>query len=119
VTEEELLAQKRAKNAAYVRKSYYKDKERAYRNGRKKNLKRLYGINLDQFNELKSSQNAMCAICGTKEPGGTGEFAVDHCHSTGSVRGLLCMHCNTGLGKFNDNPAALRKAADYLEAAQQ
>ncbi|MFG2001358.1 endonuclease VII domain-containing protein [Spirillospora sp. NPDC048911] len=40
---------------------------------------------------------------------------VDHCHETGAVRGLLCPECNTGMGQLRDDPATLRRAADYLE----
>ncbi len=41
----------------------------------------------------------------------------DHCHDSGTVRGLLCMNCNAGLGNLGDSPTLLRKGADYLEAA--
>ena len=58
-----------------------------------------------------------CAICGTDDPnfGHVKTFSVDHDHETGKVRGLLCLHCNLGLGKFKDNSTNLRKAADYLD----
>jgi hypothetical protein len=63
------------------------------------------------------SQNGVCAICGSP-PTGTrshGLLAIDHCHDTLKIRGLLCNNCNNGLGRFKDNPDSLRKAADYLE----
>jgi hypothetical protein len=44
------------------------------------------------------------------------ELAVDHCHTTGKVRGLLCSTCNTALGSFQDNPAYLKAAIHYLES---
>jgi hypothetical protein len=52
-----------------------------------------------------------CVICG--EPGNQ----VDHCHATGKVRGLLCINCNTGLGKFKDDPMLLEFARQYLLAS--
>jgi hypothetical protein len=77
--------------------------------------KRKYGITQEQFDDMRSSQNNACAICGSEEPKGVGTFHVDHCHATQIVRGLLCHHCNLGLGHFKDNPAALRTAATYIE----
>jgi hypothetical protein len=40
---------------------------------------------------------------------------VDHCHITGRVRALLCQACNTGIGKLKEDPALIRKSADYVE----
>lgn len=79
---------------------------------RERHLKQLYGLSLDEYNSLLASQSGVCALCG----GGSGQrrFAVDHCHSTGKVRGLLCRACNTGLGLFKDSPALLEKGAAYL-----
>lgn len=53
---------------------------------------------------------AQCELCGARE-----YLHVDHDHITGRIRGTLCVRCNTGLGKFGDNPARLRAAAAYLE----
>jgi hypothetical protein len=79
------------------------------------NLKRYYGIDLEVFEDLLSAQNGCCAICGTDAPGGKGTWHVDHCHSSGKVRGLLCHHCNVGLGHFKDSKTLLLKASLYLE----
>lgn len=66
----------------------------------------------DKRLELYASQAGLCAICG-KEPEDR-RLAMDHCHATGRVRGLLCMHCNVGLGMFKDNKEVLEKAIAYL-----
>ena len=82
---------------------------------REESLKRRYDITLDQYDEMYEEQQGRCAICGTDQPGGRGNhFAVDHDHVTGRVRSLLCEGCNTGLGKFKDNPDLLRAAQLYL-----
>lgn len=60
------------------------------------------------------AQNGKCAICGTlPEPGRL--LCVDHRHSDGVVRGLLCDHCNTALGHLRDNPILMQKAIEYIE----
>lgn len=66
------------------------------------------------FNETLESQGNVCAICGTKEPGGRGQFHADHNHKTFKPRGVLCHKCNVGLGHFNDSPELLQAAIDYL-----
>ena len=81
-----------------------------------KNLKLRYGITLDTYNEMLDDQEFSCALCGTTEPNnGTGSFAVDHCHTTQRIRGLLCSPCNVGLGMFKENEDILNKAIAYLK----
>lgn len=79
-------------------------------------LRVRYGISVEQYDEIWASQGGQCAICGTTENQLVRAFHVDHCHESGVVRGLLCFACNTGLGKLHDDPALLRKAAEYLES---
>lgn len=81
-------------------------------------LKRLYNLTLDDVMGMLERQGGCCAICGIlfspRKP-----HKIDHCHATGAVRGLLCNTCNTALGKFQDSPPLLRKAAMYLEKARE
>lgn len=82
---------------------------------RRYQLKAKYGITAAEFDTMLAAQGGGCAVCGTTEPPGRGQrFHVDHCHSTGRVRGLLCNECNVGLGKFKDSTDLLRRAAEYL-----
>lgn len=78
-------------------------------------LKTRYGITIAQYDALAEAQGGGCALCGKACTTGK-RLAVDHDHATGRVRGLLCRKCNRGLGHFDDDPAALRRAADYLTA---
>lgn len=84
-----------------------------------RNLKKYYGINKEQYDSLLEQQNGGCLFCGaTTDISSRGKpqtLAVDHCHSTGEIRGLLCRNHNAMLGFANDDPVILRKAADYLE----
>lgn len=76
---------------------------------------RLYGLTPEAYDALLDAQGDRCGICG--EPGTPWpdrNLAVDHCHDSDVVRGLLCRHCNTGLGAFRDAPARLLKAIEYL-----
>ena len=80
-------------------------------------LKRNYGITLDDYDKMYKQQNGCCAICQRTEPGGKwGHFAVDHNHETGAVRALLCNNCNTMLGLSQDSSNILRRAAKYLDS---
>jgi hypothetical protein len=74
-----------------------------------------YGLTQDELG-LLLAQHDVCAICGAGEWGKKGP-QVDHCHETGRVRGVLCVNCNNGLGRFDDDPIRLRAAAEYLEDA--
>jgi hypothetical protein len=101
--------------AAYMREY----RKRRYRNVRSAELKRSYGIGLDDWEAMYKAQNGVCAIC-KKAQDSVSErnvnLCVDHCHTTGDVRGLLCSSCNRGLGFFKDHPELIEAAAAYLRA---
>lgn len=80
-------------------------------------LKRRYGITQEDFNNLLESQKGLCAIC--EKSGGQKPWHVDHDHSSGKVRGILCHPCNTALGNFNDDPEILERALKYLSGDKQ
>jgi hypothetical protein len=70
-------------------------------------------LTIKDYNALLDYQKGVCAICGSIPT--TIKLSVDHNHSTGKVRGLLCWHCNTSLGHLKESPEFFRNAADYLE----
>jgi len=77
-------------------------------------LRNKFGITEQQFEDLREVQGGVCAICDSPcetHP----NLSVDHNHTTGANRGLLCFNCNVGVGKFDEDPELLRRAADYLE----
>ena len=94
-----------------VRYEAYLAKERS------RHLKRKYGINAETYDAMLASQGGGCAICGATECSSGAALAVDHCHRTGKVRGILCRDCNTTLGKFNDDRNRFLKAIEYLDRA--
>lgn len=89
---------------------YYRDKD----------LIKLYGVTLEWYRNKLSEQNGVCAICKCPElaviRGKTISMPVDHCHTTGKARGLLCTKCNRALGLFRDNVDVLKSAIQYLDA---
>lgn len=109
---------KKVKAAEYQRNYRKKHPSRV----RSTDLKKNFGITLEQYNAMLESQEGVCAICGnpetvidnrTQQPR---NLAVDHCHTTKKVRGLLCMGCNQGIGNFRENPKFLIDAASYVIA---
>lgn len=72
---------------------------------------RKYGLSLLEYNEMFESQGSVCAIC--KKPSDK-PYHIDHNHTTGKIRGILCGNCNRGLGLFKDSIEALLNAARYL-----
>ena len=87
----------------------------------KSKRKAKFGIEQYWYNELFAKQNGVCAICGEPEinadsrNGEIKALAVDHDHTTGEVRGLLCNRCNPALGAFRDDVFILKSAIEYLE----
>lgn len=100
----------------------YMRKHRATPEGRRRfrssQMKSVYGITLDQYEQMLADQNYKCAICGIDKCQSGKGFSIDHDHATGAVRGLLCFHCNSAIGKLGDSPERCRAAADYLEASR-
>ena len=102
-----------------AKKSECNDRYNASENGRAKRkisdrrnqLKRLYGITVEQYNEMLASQGGACATCRRAVK----KFHVDHCHLTGLVRGILCPNCNHALGLIHENSGTARALAEYLE----
>ena len=84
-------------------------------------LKSKFGITLEQWDEIYERQGGVCWMCGHDGKGihKWNRLMVDHCHSTGEVRGLLCHHCNAGLGHFKDDPLLLQRAMDYLNGGNR
>ncbi len=88
---------------------------------RKHKLSRKYGITPLEYECMFREQNGVCAICKHPETafdprhGIVRRLAVDHCHKTGKIRGLLCNRCNRLLGKCNDDVTLFYSAADYLK----
>jgi hypothetical protein len=77
-------------------------------------LKKHFGITIDDYFDMLDSQGGGCAICDGRENGRYEYMSVDHCHKTGRIRGLLCSNCNRGIGLLRDDPELLEKAAKYL-----
>jgi len=75
--------------------------------------KRKYNITPDEMYGIFEKQGKVCAICGRNNPTGRG-WQVDHEHTTGKVRGILCHRCNTAIGMLKDDPNLLQQALDYL-----
>ena len=75
--------------------SWKRENRKTY--GRKADLKKNYGITIEEYETLLDNQNGVCYICQNECPSGR-RLAVDHCHETDKIRGLLCCKCNTGLG---------------------
>jgi hypothetical protein len=83
-------------------------------------LKQEFGITVEEYYQMLAQQNNRCAICRKEETAIDNwkktirNLAVDHCHNTNKIRGLLCTKCNTGIGLFNESSELLQLAIDYL-----
>ena len=82
---------------------------------RNHHLKTTYGITQDDYNMMFEKQGGRCAICEKHQTEISRALSVDHCHTTGKVRGLLCHTCNSAIGKFYDNINLLENAILYLK----
>ena len=74
------------------------------------NLKNVYGLSVEDFERLYKKQHGKCPICDSYK-----KLVVDHCHTKGHVRGLLCQQCNSLLGLAKESTMILSQASKYLE----
>lgn len=99
---------------AWKQRDYQKNRDNYLNRERRK----AYNISAAQYKAMLIEQDNKCAICNREERsirnGKQQQLAVDHCHEIGSIRALLCMSCNNGLGRFGHNPDFLIAAAHYL-----
>ena len=86
-------------------------KEKKYGSERNFLLLHRYGIDEATYDRMLREQNGKCAICVTRKA-----KHVDHCHSSKRIRALLCVNCNNGLGKFEDDVKVMEQAVQYLES---
>ena len=94
---------------------YYKlhiDKFKLYDRCRK--LKK-YNLTIEQYNEMFEKQNGCCAICDKHQSELTQILGIDHNHTTGDVRGLLCTQCNSAIGMVKESIELLEKCKQYLQ----
>lgn len=111
---------------------YWKNRDRALSNTRaryhknktpettrRNNLQRKYKITIDEFGALLASQGGCCAACKSPNPSSKQGWVVDHNHSTGHVRGILCSHCNLALGHAKDDAQRLQQLIDYLHESNK
>lgn len=79
-------------------------------------LRRLYGITLEQYEQMLAEQSGRCAICGNFPPPSkrSNRLSVDHDHNTGEIRGLLCHRCNIAISGFEHQPELVFSAYAYL-----
>lgn len=89
-------------------KTYHKEnREERLAAGRERYYKTNYNLTAEEALQLKDSSNG-CEVCGNNP------VVIDHCHSSGKVRGLLCNKCNQALGSLNDDPNIIYKLGDYM-----
>ena len=79
-------------------------------------LRLNYNITVTDYDKMVEDQGDRCGICESNDKGtNRGHWCVDHCHTSGKVRGLLCSACNKALGQLGDTKEALQKALKYLD----
>ena len=100
----------RKSSASYRKNNPNKSKERI----REWWLQTQYGLSPEEYDYLWDEQEGKCAICRGKCKTGRA-LAVDHCHKTGRVRGLLCKNCNSGIGFLCDTYTGVERALNYLK----
>jgi len=111
----EYQKQWRETHKEYKKKWFQKHKGKYKESQKNSFLVKNYGISIEQYNELFLKQNGYCKICGRHQSEFKRRLAVDHCHQTKKIRGLLCHHCNQGIGAFFEDISIMKRAMSYLK----
>ena len=96
-----------------------RNKERVALQARSANLRKHYGVTLEEIEKLTLEQGGLCKVCKGPPAGRSKVLNIDHCHVSKKFRGLLCTQCNVAIGCFDDNPEFLLAAATYLESQNE
>lgn len=112
-TEKAVMQDRKYKKSAQYKLTHNTEKRK--RSRRNNHLIKNFGLSIESYEKLLKMQKGVCAIC--LQVCSTGkELAVDHCHSTGRIRGLLCTKCNMGIGFLDDDIKLLTSAIKYLSS---
>jgi hypothetical protein len=106
-----LVCRRERHNKKYATDKEFRGKRRAYQ------IKKKYGLTLEEMDSMLLKQNGACAICKKDISFNDGILTcIDHCHNTGVVRGILCVKCNTMIGMAEDSIKTLQSATQYLNS---
>jgi hypothetical protein len=108
----ELRNPERAIKANQVAKAWQKANPEKHKQQQRRSKWKTYGIDPDLAEAYYQAHDGRCEIC--NEPQNGKALAIDHCHTTGQIRGMLCSNCNLGIGNFKDSQRLLVLAIDYL-----
>lgn len=126
-TRSRCIACEKAYGKDWYRKNKRKNRNRSYKwiaknpdEVRSKRLQNAYGITAQAYDQMLADQDGVCALCHKPEKaksrsGAIRALAVDHCHDTGRVRGLLCRKCNQILGEIGDKLESAQKLVLYMK----
>jgi hypothetical protein len=107
--------QKECKTCNRERKYKWHQTEQGKRSSANTKLKARFGITIDEYEAMYEQQGGKCLCCGDTESYLGHRLAVDHCHETGKIRGLLCKSCNVGLGNLKENKQFISNLLKYVE----
>lgn len=105
----------KARTSLYNKKYAEKNPDLMKRKDRKSMLRRFWNMSQEEYDLLLAKQNGTCAICPKTESNPNKSLCIDHCHTTGRIRGLLCDNHNRAMGLFKDSIEDMEKAIEYLK----
>ena len=122
IENKEVITEKKRAYSAQNRKSLAERSREKYNSDahklrvRERNIRNTYSISLDELRELMDKQKGCCDICGDSlaHPDSVNSYSIDHNHSSGKVRGLLCCHCNSAIGYVREDEKIIENLVKYL-----